>query len=609
MRVLGILVQKLKDSVNVVRLALSMNVVRRRLFVVLVLFSLALGIAQGVTLSAILPVADQLFARSGTSSSSFIAAVLRGYRSIPAAQSQILAILIVVASKLIESSLYFIYYYLLGSYMKEVLHIYRVRMFSNLMDFRMEYFNSARIGNFIQLISAETSRSRKAVVHLLESLRSAFIALVYSSLLLLISPVLSLILVIVGVFVFFLDYYVIRGTTVLGRLALARRMQITTFLQEHLSGIRETKLLNLQQRFLHRFTDISDNAAELERKSLVLALIQTPLFQLLSFVVVGFIFAAYLMNVGGIAAVGVAGVLVFMLVSHELVNSLTSFYNNWTTLNDLVISVPKLNELFTADPQVQEASGTLKPKEFFKTALTYDRVHLDYATRPGVLRDINLTIKKGQRIAFVGESGSGKTSILALLLRLFDPSSGIIAVDGIDIRDLDLTYLRSRIGVVPQDVYLFNDTIKQNILLGNSQASGEAIQSAAGHAFADHFIQSMPAGYSTIVGERGTRLSGGQKQRIAIAQTFLKDPDIIIFDEATSSVDAESEYIIQKEIEQIGRNKTIMIVAHRLSTVKNVDVIYVVKDGRIVESGHWAELVSNQSYFNQMIDAQMIAAG
>jgi ABC-type multidrug transport system fused ATPase/permease subunit len=609
MKVFKTLRQKYRDSINVVRLTLSLCAVRRSVFYVLLVFTLVLGLAEGLTLSSILPIADRMFTSGGTSSSAFIATVIRWYRSLPLPQSEIIGILIVVGSKLFESSLYFLYYYIVGYYMKEILHAYRTRMFANVVDLRMEYFNSSRIGNIIQLISVETSRSRKAAVHLLESTRSAFIAAVYTTLLLLISPVLSLILILLGIFVFFLDYYVIRGTMILGRLALTSRLEITSFLQEHLSGIRETKLFNLKERFNRSFSDISENAAELERKSLVLGLIQTPMFQLLSFVVVGLIFGAYLVNLAGIAAVGIAGVLVFTLVSHELVNSLTGFYNNWTTLNDLVISVPKLNELFTADPSALESSGTLKPHGFLAREIRYDRVSLDYETRPGVLHDISLTIKKGQRVAFVGESGSGKTSILALLLRLFDPSSGTISIDGVDIRQLDLGYLRSHIGVVPQDIYLFNESIRANLLLANPQSTDDEIRSAASRAFADTFIRAMPAGYSTLVGERGTRLSGGQKQRIAIAQVFLKDPEVIIFDEATSSVDAESEYIIQKEIEQIGANKTVMIVAHRLSTVKNVDVIYVIKDGRIVESGHWAELVSNRSYFNQMIDAQMIAIG
>ncbi|RHN80971.1 putative xenobiotic-transporting ATPase [Medicago truncatula] len=218
-----------------------------------------------------------------------------------------------------------------------------------------------------------------------------------------------------------------------------------------------------------------------------------------------------------------------------------------------------------------------------------------YPSRPDIqiFQDLNLTIHSGKTVALVGESGSGKSTVIALLQRFYDPDSGEITLDGIEIRQLQLKWLRQQMGLVSQEPVLFNDTIRSNIAYGKGGNATEAeIIAAAELANADRFISGLQQGYDTIVGERGTQLSGGQKQRVAIARAIIKSPKILLLDEATSALDAESERVVQDALDKVMVNRTTVVVAHRLSTVKNADVIAVVKNGVIVEKGRHETLIN-----------------
>ena len=228
--------------------------------------------------------------------------------------------------------------------------------------------------------------------------------------------------------------------------------------------------------------------------------------------------------------------------------------------------------------------------------ISFQNVKFTYPTRPDVtvLKDISLDVAAGRKIALVGYSGAGKSTIVQLLMRYYQPVGGKILVDGNDIQGLDITAYRQNIAVVPQEVMLFGGTIRENIAYGKPNATEEEIREAARKANALDFILSFPEGLETVVGERGIKLSGGQRQRIAIARAILKDPKILILDEATSSLDAESEKLVQEALDGLMQNRTTIIIAHRLATVRNVDCIYVIKDGTILESGTHDELALNE---------------
>jgi ATP-binding cassette subfamily B protein len=242
----------------------------------------------------------------------------------------------------------------------------------------------------------------------------------------------------------------------------------------------------------------------------------------------------------------------------------------------------------------EPADESTAPLERFKGEIELRDITFAYPTRPDsiVLRDFNLSAKAGQRIALVGPSGSGKTTSVSLLFRFYDPTSGEVLIDGKNVRDLSLTTLRRNLALVPQEVLLFGGTIRENIAYGKPGASEEEIVSAAKQANAHDYITALDDGYDTLVGDRGAQLSGGQRQRIAIARAILADPAILILDEATSSLDAESERLVQEALDKLMENRTSLIIAHRLSTVRRCDQILVMSAGSVLERGTHEELIA-----------------
>jgi subfamily B ATP-binding cassette protein MsbA len=303
------------------------------------------------------------------------------------------------------------------------------------------------------------------------------------------------------------------------------------------------------------------------------------------------------MVVNGTITAGVfASILVAIYMMFSPVKKLGEAYS---TLQEARASIERIDTLLEAEHE--QGGRTIIPK--FQKSITFEHVSFAFPTNNHpVLTDVNLKIGYGEVVAIVGRSGVGKSTLADLIPKFYVPSSGILTIDGININEIEIRSLREQIGIVSQDIILFNDTVKENIAFGKQDASEAEIIQAAKMAYADEFIQEMPEKYHTVIGDRGLKLSGGQRQRIAIARAILKNPPILILDEATSSLDSISEALVQKALDTLMRGRTTIVIAHRLSTIKNADRILIIEKGEIADIGKHEELIEKNATYRELYD-------
>lgn len=512
-------------------------------------------------------------------------------------------VIIVLAALLLKNALFYAARVFSMAVREGIVRDMRDQLYGHLQRLPLGFFDRVKTGQLVARVFTDTNQTKEIITYAIaDALRQAVSMVAFVTALFIISWKLSLLALIVApLFLGFLKpmlWRLRRGY----RSAYDAQGELTSMLQETASGARLVKAYAAENVEYERFKETNRTFYKQMVRAERIRLLSSPLSEILGSIVtlvIVWVGAQFVFS-GELTA---EAFLTFLTISLRLqlpIKTLTTFPAH------AQVAMAAGDRFFEIlDTSIEPVSAAGRDLRGFEREVVYEDVHFQYDSDESVLRGVSFKVKRGEVVALVGPSGAGKSTIVDLLPRFYQPHRGRISVDGVDIAELRLDSLRNLLGVVSQETVIFHDTARANIAYGGlDRYSQEEIEAAAHAANAHEFIERLPDGYDTLLGDRGVRLSGGQRQRIAIARALLRDPPILILDEATSALDTESERLVQGAIDRLMANRTVIVVAHRLSTIQGADRIIVLDDGRIVESGRHDDLLARDGPYRRLYELQ-----
>jgi ATP-binding cassette subfamily B protein len=478
----------------------------------------------------------------------------------------------------------------------------RCMLYNHFQKLSMSYYHDKQTGQLMSRVVNDTSTFENLIAHAIPDLATNIITLIGVLIILLfINPWLTFLVCIPIPFIALLSI-VLRKIRRYFRQGQAKIAELNAVLQDNFSGMKEIQIFNKQEYELGRVTEKSTEHSSALIKALFYSGILNPSVNFISSIgtIIVLIAGPILALNSGLNISDVVAFLLYLNLFYTPISTLTRVVED---MQQALAGAERVFEVLDTDSDIKDKPEAKKVGKL-TGELEFKKICFSYNDEMPVLEDISFHVNAGQMLALVGPTGVGKTTISALIARFYDAKSGTITMDGINIKDMTLESLRNQLSLVLQDVFLFNGTISENIAYGCDEASQEDIENAAKAACVDAYISSLPEKYETVIGERGVRLSGGQKQRISIARSVLRNSPILILDEATSSVDTETETEIQNAINKIAGTRTLIVIAHRLSTVKRADKIIVLQNGKIAEQGRHDDLINQKGVYANLCNIQ-----
>ena len=572
-----------------------------------IILGFASGLFNGVNTTLIVPILLQISGQEIelTGSPRIIQFLLSPFEGVPERYRLIVMLLAVILTIILKNLTAYLRSLLTVVFNRSLTNTIKSEMFQTLMDSDLDFFTKAKVGDLTKRLGSDTAQCIQTINGYVSIITQLIILSLFVSLLISISWRLTLISSLLIALIGIINQLFIRRSKRFGFFLNQEQRNYSIKVIETLSGIRLIKSVSSENREYTKLKELMLSLENIALKAKMNSALISPVNEVTSMITVisilllgRYLFADQITNVSAI-------LLTYLLVLFRMLPMVSQINSSRNAIAKGSASFNMAVDLWRRDNKPIMKPGSI-PFQKVKSQIHFYEISFSYPGNDNlVLKNVDISLPRGKTLALVGGSGAGKSTFADLLPRFYDPTSGCITIDGIDLREFDITSLRKKTGIVSQTTHLFNDTVKNNIIYASPDATEDEIIEAVRQANAYDFIMDLPKQWDTQIGDRGVMLSGGQRQRLAIARALLQDPEILILDEATSALDTVSERLVQKAIDQLSRDRTVLVIAHRLSTIQNADQIAVLDQGKLVEIGTHSELLEKESgYYRHLYYVQ-----